>query len=166
MRRYELSDTEWSLIAHVFPPGGGRGKPWSDHRTVLNGICFRFRAGVAWRDVPERYGPWQTLYGRFRRWAREGLFLRIARLLQLRLDERGMIDRKLWCVDGAHVRASRAAAGARKKRPTATSRPTTPSAGAGADSGRRSTSSPAATASRSAPSSRRGGGTSRRNSRP
>ena len=166
MRRCELSDAEWSLIAHLLPAGGGRGKPWADHRTVLNGICFRFRAGVAWRDVPERYGPWQTLYGRFRRRVRDGLFLRMARLLRLRLDERGMIDWSLWCVDGTHVRASRAAAGARKKRPGPASRPTTPSAGAGAGSGRRSTSSPAATGSRSGRSSPPGSGTSRRSSRP
>jgi len=57
MRRYELSDAEWQAIAHLFPANGCRGDQWADHRTALNGVCCKFRAGVAWRDVPERYGP-------------------------------------------------------------------------------------------------------------
>lgn len=164
MKRYELSDVEWSLISQLFPSTGGRGGQWTDHRLILNGICFKFRAGLAWRDVPERYGPWQTLYGRFRRWSRDGMFLRIARTLQLRLDEKGMIHWDLWCVDGTNIRASRADAGGGKKG-VSTNRSTTPWDAVGGASGRRSTLSPVAMGSRSEPSSRRGSGTSRRNSR-
>lgn len=165
MRRYELSDSEWPAVVGLFPPNGRRGGQWADHRTVLNGICFKFRAGVAWRDVPDRYGPWQTLYGRFRRWAADGFFLRMARALQLRLDRRGMIAWDLWCVDGTNVRAARAAAGGGKRGATA-SRPTTPWAAAAAASARRSTSWPAPTACRSGRCSRPGSATSRRSSRP
>lgn len=165
MRRYELSDAEWAIVSGLFPANGRRGGQWADHRIILNGICFKFRAGVAWRDVPERYGPWQTLYGRFRRWTRDGFFLRMARVLQLRLDQAGMIAWDLWCVDGTHIRAARAAAGG-GKRGAPTSRRIMRSAAVGADSARRSTSSPAPTASRSVRSSPRGSGTSRRSSRP
>lgn len=147
MRRYELSDIEWGLVAGLFPANGRRGGQWADHRTVLNGICFKFRAGVAWRDVPERYGPWQTLYGRFRRWARDGFFLRMARVLQVKLDRRGVIAWDLWCVDGTNVRAARAAVGG-GKRGTPMSRPTTPWAAFGADLARKSTSSRAPTGCR------------------
>lgn len=165
MRRYELSDVEWEIVSGLFPTNGRRGGQWADHRTILNGICFKFRAGVAWRDVPERYGPWQTLYGRFRRWSRDGFLLRMARALQLRLDRASMIAWDLWCVDGTHVRAARAAAGG-GKRGACSSPGTTRWAAAGAASARRSTSSPAPMASRSGRSSRRASGTSRRSSRP
>ena len=116
MRRYELSDEQWGLICDLLPANKKRrGCPWKDHRTILNGIFWLLRAGAPWRDLPERYGPWQTVYDRFRRWQREGLFDRILGQLQIRLDSEGRIDWDLWCVDGSSIRASRAAAGGGKK---------------------------------------------------
>ena len=75
MRRYELSDEQWELIHDLFPVNTKqRGCPWKDHRTILNGLFWLLRSGAPWRDLPERYGPWQTVYDRFRRWQGAGLF--------------------------------------------------------------------------------------------
>ena len=115
MRRDELSEEQWRLLQDLLPENGKRGGQWKDHRPILNGIFWVLRTGAPWRDLPERYGPWHTVYDRFQRWQQEGLFDRILERLQLRLDQEGKIDWDLWCVDGSSVRASRAAAGAGKK---------------------------------------------------
>lgn len=116
MRRHELSPCQWDLIKDLMPPeparGGGR---WRDHRQVVNGLFWKLVTGAQWRDIPERYGPWQTIYERFTRWRDDGLLDRILERLQVRLDAEGRIDPELWCVDSTHVRASRSAAGGGKK---------------------------------------------------
>ncbi len=116
MRRHELSDAQWELIADLMPRagrhGGGR---WRDHRQVVNGLMWKLCTGAQWRDLPERYGPWQTVYERLTRWRHEGLFDRILDRLRLKLNAEGLIDLDLWCIDSTSVRASRSAAGARKK---------------------------------------------------
>src|SRR5947209_13488750 len=86
---------------------------------MLNGIFWRLNTGAPWRDLPERYGPWQTVYDRFRKLRRSGLLDRIIERLQLRLNEAGLIDPDLFCIDGTNVRAARAAAGAAKKKSAA-----------------------------------------------
>jgi transposase len=117
MKRHELSDEQWGLLAPFFPPRPRkRGGQWKDDRTVLNGIFWRLNTGAPWRDLPERYGKWQTVYHRFNALRKSGLLDRVLGALQLRLDERGRIDWDLWCIDGTSVRASRAAAGASKKK--------------------------------------------------
>lgn len=115
MARYELTDEEWNLLKGLFPTQK-RGGKWNDHRITLNGMLWILRSGAPWRDLPERYGKWKSVYHRFNRWRREGLFDRILKALQIRLNKQGKIDWDLWLVDGSNVRASRAAAGARKKR--------------------------------------------------
>lgn len=60
IRRHELSDAEWEFVRPLLPESL-RGRKRLDDRTVLNGIVWKFRTGTAWRDVPERYGPWATL---------------------------------------------------------------------------------------------------------
>jgi transposase len=128
MRRHELTDEQWELIKPlVRRKKAGTGRPSRDPRLMLNGIFWILATGAPWRDLPERFGPWQTVYRYFSTWRRTGLFARIIEALQIKLDERGLIDWELWCVDGANVRASRAAAGADKKvsRGTPTNRPTT-----------------------------------------
>jgi transposase len=123
MARYELTDDEWNLLKGLFPRQK-RGGKWNDHRTTLNGMLWILRSGAPWRDLPERYGKWKSVYHRFNRWRREGLFDHILKALQIRLDKQGKIDWDLWLVDGSNVRASRAAAGALKKR-AKVSNPTT-----------------------------------------
>lgn len=125
MARYEMTDDEWDLLKGLFP-SQKRGGKWNDHRTTLNGMLWILRSGAPWRDMPERYGKWKSVYHRFNRWRRDGFFDRILKTLQIRLDKQGKIDWDLWLVDGSNVRASRAAAGARKKgAKDSTSNPTT-----------------------------------------
>jgi transposase len=90
--------------------GGGRRR---DHRQVVNGLMWKLCTGAQWRDLPERYGSWQTVYERLTRWRREGLFDRILDRLRLKLNAEGLIDLELWCIGSTSVRASRSAAGAR-----------------------------------------------------
>src|SRR5665648_80929 len=59
-RKRELSDVQWERIAPLMPQVRGRSRPFRDHRQVVEGIVYRYRCGVAWRDLPERFGPWQT----------------------------------------------------------------------------------------------------------
>jgi transposase len=82
---------------------------------MLNGIFWILGTGAPWRDLPERYRPWQTVYDHFRKWRKSGVFDDILEALQVKLDNNGYIDWELWCVDGSSVRAARAAAGADKK---------------------------------------------------
>jgi transposase len=118
MHRYELSDAQWACIAPLFPDpyhGGRRGHPWLDHRRIVHGILWHLHTGAPWRDLAERYGPWQTVYDRFNYWRLDGTWATILDTWLLRLDKAGLIDRDLWLVDASLIRASRAAAGAEKK---------------------------------------------------
>jgi transposase len=131
MRRYELTDDQWELIADLFP-GQTMGRPRRDDRIVLNGILWILCSGAAWRDLPERYGSWKTIYHRFRQWEASGLFDRILERLHVELDEQGLIDYATWMIDSTSVRASRAAAGAPVKK-GAWALPIRPSDAPGAD---------------------------------
>ena len=73
---------------------------------------LRLRTGAPWRDLPEQYGPWQTVYHRFNAMRRGGLLDKLLGWLQARLNAAGLIDADLWCIDGTAIRAGRAAAGA------------------------------------------------------
>jgi len=138
MARHGLTDEEWALIEDLFPRNGEHaGRPWRDHRRMMDGIFWVLSTGAPWRDLPEEFGPWETVYWRFNTYRRDGTFDRILERLQMKLDEEGKIDWELFCIDGSNVRASRAAAGARKKGGLQKSRKTTRSgvpAGAGARS--------------------------------
>ena len=125
MIRHELTDEQWAVVEPLVPRSTAKtGRPPADRRLVLNGIFWILSTGAPWRDLPERFKPWQTVYGRFSRWRRDGVYARIIEALQIKLDKDGLIDWDLWCVDGANVRAARAAAGADKKVSNAT--PTSP----------------------------------------
>jgi transposase len=142
MKRHELTDEQWALVESHLPRSTARtGRPASDRRTQLNGIFWILATGAPWRDLPERFGPWQTVYDHFRNWRKSGVFAAIIESLQVKLDKDGYIDWQLWCVDGSSVRAARAAAGADKKvsNATPTSPPTTHWAAAAAGLDRNST---------------------------
>lgn len=81
----------------------------------MNGILWRLHTGAPWRDIPLRYGPWKTVYDRFNKWRRSGLWEQLLKRLQVQLDQKGMIDWSRWNIDSTVVRASRSAAGAKKK---------------------------------------------------
>ncbi len=112
--RFELTEVEYARIAALLPAmRPQRGGRWRDHRQVINGIVYRVRTGVPWRDVPERYGPWKTLYKRFARWQEDGTWARIEAMLHTEADAAGDLD---WHAnaDSTIVRAHQHAAGARK----------------------------------------------------
>ncbi|MFF9131462.1 IS5 family transposase [Streptomyces sp. NPDC014776] len=111
--RGELTDAAWERIAPLLPGVEGRGRPWRDHRQVINGVLWRLRTGAPWRDLPERYGPWQTAYERFARWEADGTWARLLEQVQIRDDSVGAVE---WTVsvDSTITRAHQHAAGARK----------------------------------------------------
>lgn len=163
MRRYELTDEQWAVIEPLLPRSA-TGRRLVAPRSMVNAMLWVLRSGAPWRDLPERFGPWQTVYHHFNAWSRHGVFSRILDALQIRLDAEGHIDWDLWCVDGTMVRASRAAAGAGKEG-APTSPPTTRWAARAADSGASSTWSLTVTDFPSRSTSRRGRSTSARSSR-
>src|SRR4051794_6519139 len=91
-----LSDAQWEFIEPLMPSSDGkRGNRFRDHRTILEGIVYRFRTGIAWRDLPERFGPWQTVWKRHRRFSGDGTWDRIHTALLANADAAGEID---WTV--------------------------------------------------------------------
>lgn len=114
-RRFDLSDAQWAVLEPLLPRGRKPGRPpkWSK-RQLIDGIRWRVRTGAPWRDVPDCYGHWQSVYGLFRRWQREGIWARILSRLQGRADALGLIG---WdvSVDSTIARAHQHAAGARRR---------------------------------------------------
>ncbi len=116
MVRHGLSDDQWELIADLFPTAAKTGRPPTDRRMVVSAILWILRAGSPWRDLPkEDFGPWETVYGLFNSWNADGTLDKILKRLQAAHVDAGMIDEKLWCIDGTIVRAHRCAAGGGKK---------------------------------------------------
>ena len=108
-RRYALNDAEYSRIEHLLPGRVVcRSRPAANNRVFVNGVLWMARSGSAWRDLPERYGTWNTVYQRFRRWARAGHWQRIFEALQ-------EPDLDWVMLDTTVIRAHQHAAGARKK---------------------------------------------------
>lgn len=112
--RGDVSDAQWAMIAPLLPEQK-RGGRWNDHRVTFDGMLWVMRTGAPWRDLPERYGKWQSVHHRFNRWRKDGTIDKVLKALRIRLDKNGHIDWDLWCVDGTCVLASRSAAGASKK---------------------------------------------------
>jgi transposase len=112
-RRGDLSDGQWAVLEPLLPAAKRPGRPpkWS-RRQLIDGIRWRVRTGAPWREAPERYGCWQTVYGLFRRWHRDGTWARLLSVLQVRADTAGVLG---WdvSVDSTIVRAHQHAAGAR-----------------------------------------------------
>lgn len=115
MVRLLLTDEQWGLVADAFPKRARFGRPPSDPRMIVNGILWILRTGSPWRDLPEEFGPWQTVWRLFDRWNSDGTLDKVLRRLQAAFVDIGEIDQELWCVDGTIVRAHRCAAGGGKK---------------------------------------------------
>jgi transposase len=117
VHRHELTDEQWARLEPLLPPEKPRtGRPAHAHRTILNGMLWILRTGAPWRDLPERYGAWQTVYSRFRRWQLAGVWDRVFAELQRQADADGRFDWAVHFVDGTSVRAHPHAAGARRER--------------------------------------------------
>lgn len=112
MRRYEISDYDWQRLGPLLP-----GKPTDvgrtagDNRLFLNAVIWIARSGAPWRDLPERFGPWNSVYQRFRRWARKGVWRRAFEQLQ-------EPDLDWLLLDSTTVRAHQHAAGQKNDRPS------------------------------------------------
>jgi transposase len=109
--RGDLTDTEWERLKPLLPVSNNRCGRWRDHRQVINGILFRTRTSVPWRDLPERFGPWKTVYERHRLWSADGTWDYLLRQVQAMADAEGEIDWDI-SVDSTAVRAHQHAAGA------------------------------------------------------
>jgi len=109
-----LTNAEWDLLAPLLPVDPPRGGRWKNHRLVISGILYRERTGVPWRDLPEKFGNWKTIYQRKRRWARDGTWHAICQALRIDCD---LDEGREWtvAVDSMAARAHQHAAGARKR---------------------------------------------------
>jgi transposase len=110
MRRYALRDDQWNRIEHLLPGRPGSvGVTAADNRLFVEAVLFRYRAGIPWRDLPERFGNWKNVHRRFSRWAERGVWKQVfARLAEDADNEYAMIDSTI-------VRAHQHSAGAQKK---------------------------------------------------
>ncbi|MFB7629597.1 IS5 family transposase [Streptomyces sp. NPDC056149] len=115
MGRGDLTSGQWARLEPLLPRGIKSGRPpvWT-RRQLIDGIRWRTRTGAPWRDVPERYGPWDRVYDLFRRWQRDCTWARIVTQLQAEADAKGLIT---WDVniDSTVCRAHQHAAGAAKR---------------------------------------------------
>ena len=91
-RLWLISDEQWDVLRGLLPPQRpATGRPGRDHRQVLEGIIYRYRTGVAWRDLPERFGPWKTVWKRHRAWAADGTLDGVHQALIARADAFGVL---------------------------------------------------------------------------
>ena len=106
--RYDLTDFEWSVIEPVLPTGR-RGRKPENNRCILSGIFWVLRTGAPWRDLPERYGPYTTVYNRFNRWRKAGIWDRLMDAIITAYDG------KVQMIDSSLVRVHQHASGAKKR---------------------------------------------------
>ncbi len=115
MAREILTDEQWDRIRQLLPPQRPKtGRPAKDHRTVVEAILWIDRTGAPWRDLPEEFGPWQSIATRFYRWVEAGVWDHVLAELQRQADAEGDLDWNLHHIDGTSVRAHQHAAGAQK----------------------------------------------------
>ena len=105
MHRHALTDEQWARLEPVVPRRPQGRKSTRGDRLFIDAVLFRAKTGVPWRDLPERFGPWKSVYNRFANWATRDRWARIFQELQVEVDETGSI------VDGSVVRAHQDAAG-------------------------------------------------------
>jgi putative transposase len=113
MRRYEITDPQWERIEHLLPGKSGHvGRSATDNRLFINAVLWIARSGAPWRDLPERFGPWNSVYQRFRRWAKTDVWKTVFEQLQ-------EPDLDWLMIDSTTVRAHQHAAGQKKAIPPA-----------------------------------------------
>ncbi len=111
-RRYALRDDQWARIENLLPGRADTvGVTAKDNRLFVEAVLYRYRAGVPWRDLPERFGVWKAVHTRFSRWAEKGAWESLFKHLAVDADnEYAMIDSTI-------VRAHQHSAGAKKRKP-------------------------------------------------
>jgi transposase len=105
MRRHALTDEQWQRLKPVLPKQKFGPRSKIGDREFVDAVLYRAKTGVPWRDLPERFGPWKSVYNRFSKWSRRGVWKQIYKALQVRVDKTGSI------VDGSVIRAHQGAAG-------------------------------------------------------
>jgi len=112
-RRYALTDAQWSKIEHLLPGREGTvGVTAKDNRLFVDAVLYRFRAGIAWRDLPERFGDFRVIHTRHTRWSKKGVWKKVFKVLAADADNEYVM------LDSTIVRAHQHSAGAKKKRVT------------------------------------------------
>jgi len=106
--RYDLTDFEWSVIEPLLPMDRRGPKP-KNNRQIINGMFYVLRAGSPWRDLPERYGPYTTVYNRFNRWRKAGIWDRLMDAIVKAHDG------KVQMIDSSIVRVHQHASGVKKR---------------------------------------------------
>ncbi len=110
MRRYGLRDDQWERICGLLPGRGGHvGVNAADNRLFIEAVLYRYRAGIPWRDLPERFGGWKNVHRRHSRWSKSGMWEKIFR------DLAADADNEYAMIDSTVVRAHQHSAGAPKK---------------------------------------------------
>jgi transposase len=143
VHRHELTDDQWARLEPLLPKPR-RGPQPHARRRLLNGMLWIHATGAQWRDLPERYGPWQTVASQFYRWVHAGVWDTVLGALQQQAEARGQLDWSAHFVDGSVIRAHQHAAGARRAKGGPLSKRSDAAAAASAPS---STSGPSAAAS-------------------
>jgi len=105
MHRHALTDEQWRRLQAILPKQKAGPEATRGDRLFIEAVLFRAKTGLPWRDLPERFGPWKSVYNRFSNWAKKGHWAAIFKALQLEVDETGSI------VDGSIVRAHQDASG-------------------------------------------------------
>lgn len=118
MKRHALSNAEWDAVKELacYKPPRGREPEAESIRPFLDGICWILYTGAPWRDLPPEFGPWQSIYSRFRAYIKHGILDDILANLQRDALKQGTLEIRLVHVDGTYIRAHRHAAGARQKK--------------------------------------------------
>lgn len=110
-RGEELTDEQWDIVKPLIPEPprrrDGRGRPGRDTRQILNGILWVLRSGARWKDLPERFPPYQTCHRRFQYWVRSGVLRRVLERLAEDLRQRGEIDLSECFIDGTFIVAKK-----------------------------------------------------------
>ena len=105
MHRHALTDDQWRRVQAVLPKQKAGPEATRGDRVFIDAVVYRAKTGMPWRDLPERFGPWKSVYNRFANWAKKGHWATIFKELQLEVDETRSI------VDGSVVRAHQDASG-------------------------------------------------------
>ena len=116
MARYELTENEFRTIESLITYKPKRGRPPTKVREMFDAIMWILCSGAKWRDLPERYPPWKSVYHRFRYYQKHGILEQVVEALMQRASKNRQIQLTLICIDGSYIRAHRHAAGARKKK--------------------------------------------------
>lgn len=107
----DLTEEQWSAVSVILPADpvreDRRGRPWSDRRTVFNGILWILRTGAPWQDLPDRYGAYQTVHRRFQNWVRSGVMEKVLLAIAQDLKDRGGLDLRECFIDGTFVPAKK-----------------------------------------------------------